>query len=149
MTARLLATRSLTDASGPSWTTILRSCGAYEAYLRTYRGMPSAANAAEFLLLDRQFPRSVLFCVDRARACLHNISGTPAGTFRTPPEQVLGQLHARLCYTRAEDVLLGGLHEFIDELQLQLNAAGQGISDTFFAQKPLPEPAPDPAAAQQ
>ena len=43
MTARLLATRSLTEASGPSWTTILRSCGAYEAYLRTYRGVPSRA----------------------------------------------------------------------------------------------------------
>ena len=28
MTARLLATRSLTEASGPSWTTILRSVGA-------------------------------------------------------------------------------------------------------------------------
>ena len=41
MTARLLATRALTEASGPSWTTILRSCGAYEAYLRTYRGMPA------------------------------------------------------------------------------------------------------------
>ncbi len=41
MTARLLATRSLTEASGPSWTTILRSCGGYEAYLRSYRGVPS------------------------------------------------------------------------------------------------------------
>ena len=60
MTARLLATRSLTEASGPSWTTILRSCGAYEAYLRTYRGMPSAKNAAEFLLIDRLFPRSII-----------------------------------------------------------------------------------------
>ena len=49
MTARLLATRSLTEASGPSWTTILRSCGAYEAYLRTSRGVPSARNAAEFV----------------------------------------------------------------------------------------------------
>ncbi|NBX23688.1 MAG: alpha-E domain-containing protein, partial [Microbacteriaceae bacterium] len=58
MTARLLATRSLTEASGPSWTTILRSCGAYEAYLRTYRGVPSTKNAAEFLLTDRLFPRS-------------------------------------------------------------------------------------------
>ena len=66
MTARLLATRSLTEASGPSWTTILRSCGAYEAYLRTYRGVPSAKNAAEFLLLDRLFPRSILFSVSRA-----------------------------------------------------------------------------------
>ena len=68
MTARLLATRSLTEASGPSWTTILRSVGAYEAYLRTYRGVPSARNAAEFLLLDRLFPRSILFSVTPRRA---------------------------------------------------------------------------------
>ena len=61
MTARLLATSALTEASGPSWTTILRSCGAYEAYLRTYRGVPSARNAAEFLLHDRLFPAHVGF----------------------------------------------------------------------------------------
>ena len=67
MTARLLATRSLTEASGPSWTTILRSCGAYEAYLRTYRGMPSARNAAEFLLLDRLFPRSIIYSIHARR----------------------------------------------------------------------------------
>ncbi|MFT4210412.1 MAG: alpha-E domain-containing protein [Microbacterium sp.] len=73
MTARLLATRSLTEASGPSWTTILRSCGAYEAYLRTYRGMPSARNAAEFLLLDRLFPRSIIFSISRAEQCISAI----------------------------------------------------------------------------
>ena len=67
MTARLLATRSLTEAPGPSWTTILRSCGAYEAYLRTYRGMPSARNAAEFLLLDRLFPRSIIYSISAPR----------------------------------------------------------------------------------
>ncbi|MEV7694295.1 alpha-E domain-containing protein [Microbacterium sp. NPDC089189] len=73
MTARLLATRSLTEASGPSWTTILRSCGAYEAYLRTYRGMPSARNAAEFLLLDRLFPRSIIYSISRAEECISAI----------------------------------------------------------------------------
>lgn len=73
MTARLLATRSLTEASGPSWTTILRSCGAYEPYLRTYRGVPCASNAAEFLLLDRLFPRSILFSVSRAEDCMREL----------------------------------------------------------------------------
>src|SRR3954454_17072187 len=73
MTARLLSTRSLTAASGPSWTTILRSCGAYEAYLRTYRGMPSAQNAAEFLLLDRLFPRSIIYSIQRAEDCMSAI----------------------------------------------------------------------------
>ena len=73
MTARLLATRSLTEARGPSWTTILRSCGAYEAYLRTYRGVPSARNAAEFLLLDRLFPRVDHVLGHRAEECLREI----------------------------------------------------------------------------
>jgi len=53
MTARLVATRSI--AGGPSWTHLMRSCGAYQTFLRTYHGAGSEENAAEFLLLDR-FP---------------------------------------------------------------------------------------------
>src|SRR6476469_5471869 len=39
MTSRLIASASLTASSGLSWTTTLRACGAYEAFLRTYNGM--------------------------------------------------------------------------------------------------------------
>ena len=45
--------------AAPSWTLVLRSTGAYEPYLRTYRGVVDSSRAAEFLLLDRLFPRSV------------------------------------------------------------------------------------------
>ena len=100
MTARLLATRSLTDASGPSWTTILRSVGAYEAYLKTYRGMPSARNAAEFLLLDRLFPRSILFSILRAEACLRDLEPGPDGRvgFSDQAQRILGQMRSELEY---------------------------------------------------
>lgn len=157
-TARLLDVKyfillpSVEDVGTPwddlLWCSLLRSASALEMYRKRF-GRLRPERIVEFLLLDRQFPRSVHFCVDRARACLHAISGTPAGTFRTTPEQLFGQIHARLSYTRAEDVLVGGLHEFIDELQIQLNAAGQGVADTFFAPKPLPEPTPEIATAQQ
>ena len=47
MTARLLATRSLTEASGPVVDDASCARAArYEAYLRTYRGMPSADERA-------------------------------------------------------------------------------------------------------
>ena len=59
MTTRLLSAR-YGDAFGRTgWTTTLRSCSAYEAYLRAYRHAVDAATAVEFLLLDRLFPRSV------------------------------------------------------------------------------------------
>ena len=48
------------DAFGRTgWTTTLRTCSVYEAYLRTYKHAVDASSAVEFLLLDRLFPRSV------------------------------------------------------------------------------------------
>lgn len=77
MTARLLATRALAGATGPDWGTLLRSSGAYEAYLRRYRGFGAEDSAAEFLLTDRQFPRSVVHALGQAHTCLDALD--PAG----------------------------------------------------------------------
>ena len=66
MTTRLLSAR-YGDAFGRTgWTTTLRSCSAYEAYLRTYKHAVDAATAVEFLLLDRLFPRSVFHALTTA-----------------------------------------------------------------------------------
>ena len=51
-----------------AWGTSLRACGAYEAFLRTYKGLETERGAAEFLLLDRLFPRSVVFGAEPGRA---------------------------------------------------------------------------------
>src|SRR5664279_3241625 len=48
MTARLLSTRVLAADHAPSWTTLLRACGADDTYLRTYRGALDADHVAEF-----------------------------------------------------------------------------------------------------
>ena len=70
MTSRIISTRVLAGDAAPSWTLVLRSTGAYEPYLRTYRGMVNSSRAAEFLLLDRLFPRSVFAALEQAEACL-------------------------------------------------------------------------------
>ena len=72
MTARLVATRSI--AGGPSWTHLMRSCGAYQTFLRTYHGAGSEENAAEFLLLDRLFPRSVYAALVTAESALQHLN---------------------------------------------------------------------------
>ena len=41
MTSRLVATAAVSGGIGAPWTTTLRACGAYEVFLRTYRGMES------------------------------------------------------------------------------------------------------------
>lgn len=138
MTARLLATRSLTDASGPSWTTILRSCGAYEAYLRTYRGMPSTRNAAEFLITDRIFPRSILFAVTRAEQCLREIEPRGGRTgVADEAQRLLGQIRSELEY-RPVIEMMDNLPEHMEEIQAVTSAASDAIRLKYFPTSAVP-----------
>lgn len=132
MTARLLATRSLTEASGPSWTTILRSCGAYEAYLRTYRGMPSARNAAEFLLLDRLFPRSIIYSILRAEECVSAIDPREDRVgVSNPVLRALGRIRNDLEYSPIAEIL-AELPEHMRGVQRVTREASDAIRQRFF-----------------
>ena len=138
MTARLLATRSLTEASGPSWTTILRSVGAYEAYLRTYRGVPSARNAAEFLLLDRLFPRSILFSVTRAEQCMRDIEPrTDRVGVSDQALRLLGQIRSELEFRPIAEIL-DDLTRHMDDVQQATSAASEAIRQRYFPTNAAP-----------
>jgi len=139
MTARLLATRSLTEASGPSWTTILRSVGAYEAYLKTYRGMPSAQNAAEFLLLDRLFPRSILFAILRAESCLRELEPSAGGRvgYSDQALRILGQIRSELEYRPIAEIL-ENLTEYMERVQVATSSASEAVRQRYFPTNATP-----------
>jgi uncharacterized alpha-E superfamily protein len=101
----------------------------------------------EFLLLDREFPRSVQFCLRAARDSLHVISGAPPGAFRCAPEKLLGQICADLEYATLDEIIQFGLHEYIDQFQTKLNQTAQAIYERFFAIKPLPASTTNPTVA--
>lgn len=138
MTARLLATRALTDASGPSWTTILRSCGGYEAYLRTYRGVPSTESAAEFLVLDRLFPRSIIASVIRAEDALREIDPRAGRVGVTDQGQrLLGQIRSEFEYRQIGD-LLADLAGNMERVQEVMSAASDAIRERYFPTSVVP-----------
>lgn len=141
--------RSAEDVGTPlddiQWAAVLRSASAFEMY-RKRHGRISPQGVVEFLLLDREFPRAIQFCLVAARDSLHAISGTPLGTFRYPPEKLLGQLCSDLCFVSLEEIIGHGLHEYLDDLQTKVNAIGAGIFETFFAFK-APQSQKKPARA--
>jgi uncharacterized alpha-E superfamily protein len=118
------------------WAAVLRSASALEMY-RKRHGHIAPEKIIEFLVLDREFPRSVHYCLTTANDSLHAISGTPVGMFRNSAEQHLGRLRSELAYTDTEQIIETGLHEFLDALQKQLNLVDQSIFDTFFALRPI------------
>ncbi|WP_395244668.1 alpha-E domain-containing protein [Agromyces sp. MMS24-K17] len=138
MTARLLATRELTEASGPSWTTILRSCGGYESYLRSYRGLPSTESAAEFLVLDRLFPRSIIASVIRAEEALREIDPRAGRVGVTDQAQrLLGGIRSELEY-RPITELIDGLADYMEHVQVVVSASSDAIRRRYFPASAVP-----------
>jgi uncharacterized alpha-E superfamily protein len=114
------------------WAAVLRSASAFEMYHKRH-GRISPRRIAEFLLLDREFPRAIHYCLMAARESVHAITGTPAGMFRSPVEQLLGLLCSELAYAQMDDIMAAGLHEYLDELQTKMNQVGHHVEETFFA----------------
>ena len=118
------------------WAALLKSASALEMY-RKHSKQISPAKVADFLILNRDFPRSVHSCLSRASSSLHAISGSPPDAFSNKAEQKLGRLLSELNYTPIDEIIQGGLHEFLDELQTRLNRIDDAVFETFFTLRPL------------
>jgi uncharacterized alpha-E superfamily protein len=126
-----------TTSDDIQWAAVLRSASAFEMYMKR-RGRIAPDHIVEFLLLEKEFPRAVQYCLMRARESVHAISGTPVGMFQHAVERLLGELCSELAYARIEAIIAGGLHEHLDRLQSNVNQVGDGISETFFAARGAP-----------
>jgi len=132
MTSRLVSTAAFTSGVGSPWTSTLRACGGHEAFLRTYNGLETERGAAEFLLLDRLFPRSVVFALNRAEQCLDNLEAGQRAGFQNEAHRMIGRTRADLEYRPLTDVLTD-LPAEMERLQNTCTWATEAITSRFFA----------------
>ncbi len=117
------------------WLAVLKSASAFEIYRKSY-GTISPYNIAQFLILEREFPRAISYSLIQAEQSLHSISGTELWTFKNLAEKKLGLLRSDLDYTDIHEIFSSGLHEYLDNIQLKLNEVGDAIYETFFNSRP-------------
>ncbi|MEO6036353.1 MAG: alpha-E domain-containing protein [Verrucomicrobiota bacterium] len=140
--------RSVADVGTPlddtQWAAVLRSASAFEMY-RKKHGRIWPKGIVQFLLLDREFPRAIHFCLREANESLHAISGTPLEQSTSDVEKLLGGLCTYLASTSVDEIINNGLHEYLDHLQDQMNLVGTKVFEMFFAQR-VREPEKKPAS---
>lgn len=128
------APTSVTQAEALEWSAILRSCSAWDAYKSIHSAEVHPKLVAEFLLLNEDFPRSARFCIRELNLSLRRISGVPAGRFSNDAEKLAGRLEAELQFSTVDDVFADGLHQYLDQFQLKLNAIGDALFSAYFFQ---------------
>ncbi len=135
ITARLLSvwdTRlaGMGGAAGfVEWTKVLRSVGAYEAYLREHHAMFDGSRVIPFLLRARELPRSVLYCLEVAERQLESLSHGPYGRSSL---RGIGRVRSQVEY--ADPDLLSGvaLGRTLAELGAGIQELGKLIEDDYF-----------------
>jgi uncharacterized alpha-E superfamily protein len=131
MTARLLLARMSTpDELG--WPVLLRACGAHESFIRTHGWAVEPARVAEFLLLDRLFPRSVVHALGIAEDCLAALSpGATRAGVDDAARRPVGRLRNRLEYADPKQ-LPAQLPELLAALQETCLQASEAIARRYF-----------------
>lgn len=115
------------------WMAVLKSVSALEAYRKVYHAKIDPDSVLRFLILDRLFPRSIMFSVVAAQEALWRISGSTRGKTMVGSDRLIGKLEAELSFTTIEDIYDRGLHDYFVELEQRLSKVGMQINQTYFA----------------
>lgn len=132
MTARLISTAQAAGTQH-AWKNVLRGCGAHHAFVRAYGGVTTDRDAAEFVLLDRLFPRSVVHNLRAAELALGQLS--TAAELRGHEDEatrLLGTARAALEY-RDPGRMLDELPARMGQLQITCNRASESIAERYFS----------------
>lgn len=108
------------------WMNVLRSLSAYQMYRQHVHDRVNGEDVVDFLMRDSEFPRAVAHCLEGLNFCIKKLPNCDH-TLRniTRVQRILNEMDvAKIMETR--------LHEFIDELQINLAEIHTQVSKTWF-----------------
>ena len=121
----------LTDTT--YWKHLLLSLGGYELYLKTYREGFEAENILEQVVLNNDFPRSVIYSVNNIQRYFDRLKNdTNVDTFREMSFQI-GRLQSRIKYSSVKSIRAEGLHLFLTQIRNELHGIGNSLNEYYFA----------------
>ena len=114
------------------WMAVLRCCCSLEAYRRHHVGDMDPLRVASFLILERNYPRSIRSCVGMAHQAVAAVRAEVNPLSIDPAERVLGRLDAQLEYAEMNEVLTDGLPAYLQKIRQQVAETALAVQKTYF-----------------
>ena len=111
------------------WAAILRSVSAHRSYRWVYKDSYKPWQIADYLILNRQMPRSLRSCYDEVVPALDELGGYYGK--RNGCNGVAHETHRLLAEGDMNAIFQSGLHEFLGEFIARNNRLGSEISATY------------------
>jgi uncharacterized alpha-E superfamily protein len=114
------------------WMAVLRSCCSLESYRRRHVGDMDPMRVASYLILEREFPRSIRFAVDRAHDAITAIRAEVNPLAIDVAERILGRLDAQLEYGEIAEILAEGIPAYLQKIQDGVAEAALALQKAYF-----------------
>ncbi|MEL7304060.1 MAG: alpha-E domain-containing protein [Pseudomonadota bacterium] len=111
------------------WTSVLHANSATRAYHHLYLGDYTPWQISDFLILNRDFPRSLSFSYQQI--CVHLSSLEDRYGETKPCIGTASEMNTRLRDLRMGEIFQMGLHEFIGEALAKTNTLAGEIADAY------------------
>ncbi len=114
------------------WNTVLRSASGYHAFRRATPSMMTPASVAGFLLFSHGFPRSLSTCVGQLAWLLTQLRTVYGLRASATALERLDEIRAALTDQPIEEIIIRGLHEFLDWMQAEIGKLQDDIAGAFW-----------------
>jgi uncharacterized alpha-E superfamily protein len=121
------------EADTTYWKYLLMSIAGYELYLKTYRSGFEAKNVVELIVLNKDFPRSIIYSIGQLQRYYSRLKSDRNPESYQQIEFLIGKLKSKVTYSTTESILQQGLHEYLADVKTQLNEIGVALNQNYFA----------------
>ncbi len=115
------------------WKYLLLSISGYELYLKTYRSGFEPKNVVEQIVLNKDFPRSVLYSVTRLQRYFERMRNQGNAKGFEKVNFMLGKLTSEISYTTVDTIAERGLHEYLLRMKKELSEVANALNENYFA----------------
>lgn len=112
---------------------LLLSLGAYDLYLKTYRQGFDPENVLELVVLNNDFPRSVLYSVNNINRYFERLKQNKDIVESRELSFLIGRLQSTIKYSTVETITQQGLHTYLSQVKKDLYSIGNALNQNYFA----------------
>lgn len=115
------------------WKYLLLSISGYELYLKTYRSGFDAKNVVEQIVLNEDFPRSVVYSINQLHRYFERLKSARNVDAYRKIDFMIGKIKSKVKYSTVGTIMQQGLHSYLHGIKEDLYEVGNTFNQYYFA----------------
>jgi uncharacterized alpha-E superfamily protein len=115
------------------WKYLLLSISGYELYLKTYRSGFESRNVVEQIVLNNDFPRSVIYSISHLHGYFERLKSDGNAEGFQKINFMIGKIKSKVRYSTVDTIMQQGLHAYLNGVKEELYGVAKALDQYYFA----------------